>query len=321
MQLGEEFEVTPTLYFDNVVKTDIMEMCGGCPMLLQGGKILETQGALDHLANREPRTAIGYNSDGTKAILLVVDGRQTGVSVGVPSKDLAAIMLNLGCTEALNFDGGGSSTLYVKELGVVNTPSEGSLRAVKNGLFITTPVTEDKVIAEIRFADYAKKVERNSYYSPVIYGYNAQGVLIDTNVKGIMLSCSAKLGKVQENGSTVLCNGTGTQLLTASLDELTSTILVTVESSGTGITSITDGDKDVNIYPNPIRTGEQAHINFNGSAKINIYNATGQLVNSFNCENSEDAAVTLPTESLSPGFYMISISGETSNKIAKLLIQ
>lgn len=230
-------------------------------------------------------------------------------------------MLNLGCTEALNFDGGGSSTLYVKELGVVNTPSEGSLRAVKNGLFITTPVTEDKVIAEIRFADYAKKVERNSYYSPVIYGYNAQGVLIDTNVKGIMLSCSAKLGKVQENGSTVLCNGTGTQLLTASLDELTSTILVTVESSGTGITSIADGDKDVNIYPNPIRTGEQAHINFNGSAKINIYNATGQLVNSFNCENSEDAAVTLPTESLSPGFYMISISGETSNKIAKLLIQ
>ena len=164
-------------------------------------------------------------------------------------------------------------------------------------------------------------MERNSYYSPVIYGYNAQGVLIDTNVKGIMLSCSAKLGKVQENGSTVLCNGTGTQLLTASLDELTSTILVTVESSGTGITSITDGDKDVNIYPNPIRTGEQAHINFNGSAKINIYNATGQLVNSFNCENSEDAAVTLPTESLSPGFYMISISGETSNKIAKLLIQ
>ena len=155
----------------------------------------------------------------------------------------------------------------------------------------------------------------------MIYGYNAQGVLIDTNVKGIMLSCSAKLGKVQENGSTVLCNGTGTQLLTASLDELTSTILVTVESSGTGITSITDGDKDVNIYPNPIRTGEQAHINFNGSAKINIYNATGQLVNSFNCENSEDAAVTLPTESLSQGFYMISISGETSNKIAKLLIQ
>lgn len=85
-------------------------MCGGCPMLLQEGKILETQGSLDHLVNREPRTAIGYNTDGTKVILLVVDGRQPGVSVGVPSKDLAAILLNLGCTEALNFDGGGSST-------------------------------------------------------------------------------------------------------------------------------------------------------------------------------------------------------------------
>lgn len=160
MQLGEEFEITPTIYFDNVATTDITDMCGGCPMLLQGGKILETQGLLDHLPNREPRTAIGYNADGTKAVLLVVDGRQPGVSVGVPSKDLAAILLNLGCTEALNFDGGGSSTLYVKELGVINTPSEGSLRAVKNGLFITTPATTDKEIAQIRFADYAKKRNR-----------------------------------------------------------------------------------------------------------------------------------------------------------------
>ncbi|WP_455584649.1 phosphodiester glycosidase family protein [Bacteroides sp.] len=321
MQVGEEFEVTPTIYFDNVVKTDIIEMSGGCPMLLQGGKILETQGFLDHLSNREPRTAVGYNSDGTKAILLIVDGRQPGVSVGVPSKDLAAIMLNLGCTEALNFDGGGSSTLYVKELGVINTPSEGSLRAVKNGLFITTPTTEDKVIAKICFADYAKKVEHNSYYSPVIYGYNAQGVLIDTNVKGITLSCGLELGEVQENGNTVLCNGTGTHVLTASLGELSSTILVTVKNnSGSGIASTT-ADNSVNVYPNPIRVGDQAYINFDGSADIKIYSSTGQLINSFRCEKSGNVSIRLPTESLQPGFYMVSISDKTSSKTAKLMIQ
>lgn len=319
MQLGEEFEVTPTIYFDNVVKTDITEICGGCPMLLQGGKILETQGLLDHLPNREPRTAIGYNADGTQAILLVVDGRQPGISVGVPSKDLAAIMLNLGCAEALNFDGGGSSTLYVKELGVINTPSEGSLRAVKNGLFVTTPATKDKEIAQIRFADYAKKAEPNSYYSPVIYGYNAQGVLIDTNVKGITLSCDAELGEVQENGTTVLCSGTGTHTLTASLGELATTLSVTVNSTGTGINPA--ATNPIRIYPNPIKKGEQAYIDFNGNATVCIYSTTGQLIRRFEYEKNENAPAALPTESLDSGFYILSISDKTSNRTIKVMIQ
>lgn len=321
MQLDEVFEVTPTIYFDNIVKTGITEMCGGCPMLLQGGRILETQSLLDHLPNREPRTAIGYNSDGTKAVLLVVDGRQTGVSVGVPSKDLAAIMLNLGCAEALNFDGGGSSTLYVKELGVINTPSEGSLRALKNGFFITTPFTEDNKIAKIRFVDYAKKVEFNSYYSPVIYGYNAQGVLINTKVEGIKLSCDAELGEVQEDGTTVLCNGAGPHTLTASLGELTSAIPVTIENNpGSGIFSTT-ARISVNVYPNPIRAGEQAYISLNEKAEIRIYNAAGKLINSFKCEKSGNVSIALPTESLIPGFYMVSILDNTSNKIAKMIIK
>ena len=319
MQLGEEFEVTPTIYFDNVVRTNIADMCGGCPMLLQGGKILETQGLLDHLPNREPRTAIGYNTDRTKVILLVVDGRQPGVSVGVSSKDLAAILLNLGCTEALNFDGGGSSTLYVKELGVINTPSEGSLRAVKNGLFITTPATTDKEIAQIRFADYTKKADQNSYYSPVIYGYNAQGLLIDTHVKGVTLSCSTELGEVQEDGNTVLCNGAGTHTLTASLGELTTTLLVTVSSSGTGVTSTATGSIDV--YPNPAKKGEPIYIRSNGCATISIYTPTGRLIHRSECKEDGNTPVAVPTESLSPGFYIIALSDKTSDRVAKLIIQ
>lgn len=321
MQLGEEFEITPTIYFDNVVKTGINDMCGGCPMLLKDSKILETQGLLDHLPNREPRTAIGYNSDGTKVILLVVDGRQPGISDGVPSKDLASMMLNLGCTEALNFDGGGSSTMYVKNLGVINTPSEGGLRAVKNGLFITTPFTEDMVIAKIRFADYAKKVEYNSYYSPVVYGYNAQGVLINTNVKGIRISCDPELGLVQGDGIQVLCNGAGSHTLTATLGDLTSAIQVTIEKeTGSGMLS-TAVRNHVDVYPNPIKAGEQAYVHLNDGAEIRIHNAVGQLVNSFKCEKGGSFSVALPTESLISGYYMVSILDNTSNRTAKMIIK
>lgn len=320
MQLGEEFEVIPTIYFDNEVKTGIMDMCGACPILLQGKKILETQNLLDHLSNREPRSAIGYNSDGTKVILLVVDGRQTGVSVGVSSKDLAAIMLNLGCSEAINLDGGGSSTLYVKDLGVINTPSEGSLRAVKNGLFISTPVSDDNVIAKICFADYTQKVAHNSFYTPVIYGYNAQEILIDTNATGIHLSCDAELGIVQENGNTVLCNGTGTHTLTASLGQLTSTIFVTVDDIETGITSISE-DNNIKVYPNPIKRGEQAYISFKGNARINIYSITGALITSVKYKKNGEESIALPTDALNPGFYLISIVNGRKNKTVKLMIQ
>lgn len=316
MRLGEEFEVTPTIYFDNIVKTGITEMSGGCPLLLKEGKILETQGLLDHLSNREPRTAIGYNTDAAKVILLVVDGRQPGVSVGVPSKDLAAILLNLGCTEALNFDGGGSSTLWVKELGVCNVPSEGSLRAVKNGMFITTPVTTDNTVSKIRFADYVGKVEYNSYYTPVIYGYNAKDMLIDKDVKGVTLSCDPALGVIENN--KLLCNGSGTHALTASLDNMSASIPVTVMGGG-GVEEVATHIKTI-LYPNPVKAGNNAYIVTTNDAVVNLYTSGGQLINSFKYESS-NTPVVLPTQSLMPGFYMVSVSDGISNNVIKLLIK
>lgn len=316
MQLGEEFEITPTIYFDNVVKTGITEMSGGCPMLLQAGKILETQGLLDHLVNREPRTAIGYDADGTKAILLVVDGRQPGISVGVTSKDLAAILLNLGCSEALNFDGGGSSTLWVKELGVRNVPSEGALRAVKNGVFVTTPATTDNTVSKIRFADYVGKVEYNSYYTPVIYGYNENDVLIDKDVQGITLSCDPSLGVIEND--KLLCSGSGTHALTASFGNISASIPVTV-IGGDGIDGIYDGIKTV-LYPNPVKAGDNAYITVDEDAEVSLYTSGGQLISRFVYENSNVPAV-LPTRSLIPGFYLVVVSKENSNSIIKLLIK
>ncbi|MEG2401922.1 MAG: phosphodiester glycosidase family protein [Muribaculaceae bacterium] len=318
MKVGEEFEITPTMYFNNVEIGGLVEIGGGCPMLLQGGKILNTQGELDHLKNREPRTAVGYSSDGTQAILLVVDGRQPGISVGVTSKDLAAIMLNLNCYDALNFDGGGSSTLYVKDLGVRNIPSEGSLRAVKNGLFVTTPATNDIAIAEIRFADYVGKIAYNSCYKPVIYGYNAQGVLVDTNVKAITLSCDSKYAKIQADGTSVLCDVATTFALTASLGNITTTIPVTV-TEGAGVGAVTE-DNGAIIYPNPIRMGEQAYIKLHNSAEISIYSANGNLINSFKTE-TKDNSLALPTQSLMSGIYLVSVIDSYSHKTIKLIIK
>ncbi len=84
-----------------------------------------------------PRTAIGITEDRTGLILLVVDGR-VPFSRGYTMVELAALMEQLGAYEALNLDGGGSSTMVARKrngkVRVVNTPSDGKPREVPNGL-------------------------------------------------------------------------------------------------------------------------------------------------------------------------------------------
>jgi hypothetical protein len=71
-----------------------------------------------------PRTAVGLRADGTW-VFVVVDGRQPQISIGINLKDLAELLLSLGCVDALNLDGGGSSTL-VYQGRTVNSPSDAT---------------------------------------------------------------------------------------------------------------------------------------------------------------------------------------------------
>lgn len=112
---------------------------GGGPQLVSSGRSTtgsETAGyATNFYQQRHPRTAIGWRKDGT-LILVTVDGRQPQRSVGMTIEELAGLMLELGCVEALNMDGGGSTTMVVKDR-VVNSPSDllGE-RAVSDALLV-----------------------------------------------------------------------------------------------------------------------------------------------------------------------------------------
>ena len=318
LKAGDIIEVTPTIRInDEIVIPE--EVTGGCPMLLKDGSILETQGELDHLKDLHPRTAAGYSADGTKVVMLVVDGRQPGVSVGVASKDLAAIMKNLGCADAINFDGGGSSTLYVKELGVVNTPSEGGLRRVKDGLFLTAPATSDNKIAKIRFADYKKVLKSNGYYTPVIYGYNSQGLLVNINVNGFQLSCDKSLGEIQPDGVTLFGNGSGCHMLTATYQGLTASIAVTVGEQHGGVSEVVNDG--ISVYPNPAKQGENIHITaVNDNSQVRIYNAAGVQVYSGVVGNGGKSGVEVDTKDFVPGFYIIKILCNFKEKTTKIII-
>ena len=91
------------------------------PLLLQNGELVEQQ-QNPFNQNRHPRTAIGLTSDG-RLLAVVVDGRSSEAH-GMSISELAELMAALGCTSAMNLDGGGSSTAWLQNQGVVNYPSD-----------------------------------------------------------------------------------------------------------------------------------------------------------------------------------------------------
>ena len=121
-------------------KPDDWEVVSGNVMLLKDGKAVPHENKVRH-----PRTVVGLNKQATKLVLLVVDGRKPGVAVGMNYDELTAEMLRLGCDDALNLDGGGSSVLAVRdvmknEFKILNEPTDGRERAVANVLGISVAV-------------------------------------------------------------------------------------------------------------------------------------------------------------------------------------
>jgi len=116
---------------------------GGIPRIIRDGKIsieVEQEGISQSFSTtRHPRTALGYSRNGQILFLVTVDGRQAEYSIGMSLSELSHFMLKLGCYQALNLDGGGSTTMVIADK-VVNSPSDATgERAVANSLLILAP--------------------------------------------------------------------------------------------------------------------------------------------------------------------------------------
>jgi len=121
----------------------IDQLVSGGPYLIKDGVIAPDPEAErfrdDFTKQRHPRSAVGRTASGD-FWFVAVDGRQP-MSDGATISEMAEIMFKLGCRDAINLDGGGSTDMNI--LGVnVNRPSENGERPLANGIFFLGPKPE-----------------------------------------------------------------------------------------------------------------------------------------------------------------------------------
>lgn len=122
----------------NFSRWKVQTALGGGPVLVQNGEVKVTNNeerkfAGKAIADRHPRTAVGYTKD-NKVIVFVCEGRSE-TAAGLTLTEVANFMKELGCVEALNWDGGGSTCMLIngKE---VNTPSSNGVQRPVPSVFV-----------------------------------------------------------------------------------------------------------------------------------------------------------------------------------------
>ena len=169
----------------------------------------------DHTdANRAPRTVIGIKEDGT-LVLMMNDGRQSPYSAGTTMKELAEILLSLGCVDAVNCDGGGSSTFISEregtgELTMKSSPSDGGQRATLGGLLVISKAVADGKFHHATVKSTEQYVTPNSTVEFTATGADSAGGPADIPTDGSVTwkLADSSYGTV-ENGVFVSSGKTG----------------------------------------------------------------------------------------------------------------
>jgi hypothetical protein len=130
-------------YRKNFSSWKMQSAVGGGPVVLQNGDIQisnneENKFAGKALNDKHPRTAMGYTKD-NKLIILVIEGRHTGTAEGATLTEEAQLFKDIGCEEALNLDGGGSSCLLVNGKETIKPSDKEGQRPVPAVFIVKVP--------------------------------------------------------------------------------------------------------------------------------------------------------------------------------------
>lgn len=255
--LVDNFAVGDPIKVDVSLKPNIENIkfaIGAGTMLVKDGKKTEIT---HNVSGNNPRTVFGTDKDGEKVYLITVDGR-LAKSVGMTLGTLADFLIEYGVYNAVNLDGGGSTTLVSKSLGngkneVVNLPSGGSLRAVANGIGIKSDAAVGK-LTSIRLSTEYENVFTNTSVNMMVTGLDEYLHKVEIDSSDIEWS-SDNSADVFRNGMFIP-KGVGERTITAKYGSIIATHKLNVLSSPT---SIAVSSKEINL-----KSGELKYINVLG---------------------------------------------------------
>lgn len=213
---------------------------GGLNYLVKNGQVNDIS---DEVLGTHPRTCVGFNKDNTEMILVTIDGRNKSY-VGVKQTELAQIMVGLGAYNAVNMDGGGSTTMGVdflrkSNVTVVNIPSDGSERKIACGVGIFNTAPESNIVSSIKVNPSDNKVFNNTELSLDVLGYNNYFAQVDVDKSNIKYEVSpANAGTIQNNIFTP--KKSGKAVITAYYNDTTNSAEVDVLDSPIALTFQTD---------------------------------------------------------------------------------
>lgn len=200
-------QVEASFLFDSPWDEVVMAI-GGSGMLVEDG---EAKTGVSP-AGVHPRTAIGTKADGS-IVLFEIDGRQPGFSEGVENEELAEILRDIGVENAMNLDGGGSSTFIARMPGeagarMLNSGSDGRERNNANGLLLVSKAQETGVAEELVISPSFERVLSGSSFTFEAAAVDGNGHAATFN-DTLTWSADAEIG-VMTNGQFTAAEQAGT---------------------------------------------------------------------------------------------------------------
>jgi len=189
-------------------KDQIQEAVGGFgAVLVKDGQIATTNNS-----GRASRTAIGITAEG-KVVMMVLDGRQEPFSAGGSMAEIAQIMFEAGCVDAINLDGGGSTTYLSKPEGsdtlqLVNRPSDGYARSVATSLVAISTAKSSKEFDHANITSEYDYLTINTSLKLTATGVSNTGYAAEIPEGAVWQVSDAAIGSVTADGEfTALANG------------------------------------------------------------------------------------------------------------------
>ncbi len=193
------------------------------------GHIILRNGQITNINNPDchPRTFMGISQDRKTVWSVIVDGRWAP-SAGIDLDDEGRVLQWLGAWDGINLDGGGSSCMVVNGE-IENHPSDGTERAVGNGVIFYSTSPKDDVLASIAFPPGDYKFPVGTKYEPEFYGFNKYGLLLTKNTEQVHLSTDDPIGTIGDGEKAITMSTTPCKGVLNASQWSTATVSVPVE--------------------------------------------------------------------------------------------